>query len=509
MTTLLLLLLSSCSAEWFLPDDYVLACSQDEDCPGGQTCNLDFSSCVDPNQPICGNGVVELGELCDSGIYNTDVYGAVIDDVTPCRTDCQGEPPYCGDGIVQSGEACDDGNREDDNNGCSLTCQRLGECGDGEVQYYFEACDDGNVETEACDYGVKDCVVCVAPGFEGDGRPESASELGCEYRSRKGSWCGDGVVQQRGIVAGIDTLEWEGCDPGSEEYPVAPVACDSLDPAWGTNTATCLSNCVGYNIQGCDNENMVYVPSGPFMMGCHEFLHNDCEEDEGPFHQVYLDAYLIDRTEVRAGAYKECVDSGACEYTGSTTASLRTFNNGRDSHPINLMTWTAANEYCLAQGKQLPTEAQWEKAARGTDGRTFPWGSAIPSCDWAVCIGFYYDPDDAEANASGFISGNGCGKDRTWEVGSMEAGASPYGVHDIAGNVWEWVSDIYASDYYSQTPADGWSNPEGPNTGERYVLRGGAFNHPTDDLRIADRSNLPADSKYVSFGFRCARRLID
>ena len=91
----------------------------------------------------------------------------------------------------------------------------------------------------------------------------------------------------------------------------------------------------------------------------------------------------------------------------------------------------------------------------------------------------------------------------------MEAGASPYGVHDIAGNVWEWVSDIYASDYYSQTPADGWSNPEGPNTGERYVLRGGAFNHPTDDLRIADRSNLPADSKYVSFGFRCARRLID
>lgn len=76
---------TGCTAEWSLPDDYVLACSQDEDCPGTQTCNLDFSSCVDPNQPVCGNGVVELGELCDSGIYNTDVYGAVIDDVTHSR----------------------------------------------------------------------------------------------------------------------------------------------------------------------------------------------------------------------------------------------------------------------------------------------------------------------------------------------------------------------------------------------------------------------------------------
>ena len=152
--------IAGCTAEWKIPDDYVLECEQDADCPGEQTCNLESSSCVDPNQPICGNGVTEFGEDCDAGQYNTDSYTIPAASMTPCNSSCSGAPPYCGDGIIEQDiEQCDNGatNSDDYNDSlidlekCNATCTGFrAHCGDG-VRAESETCDDGidNVD----DYG--------------------------------------------------------------------------------------------------------------------------------------------------------------------------------------------------------------------------------------------------------------------------------------------------------------------------------------------------------------------
>jgi formylglycine-generating enzyme required for sulfatase activity len=225
---------------------------------------------------------------------------------------------------------------------------------------------------------------------------------------------------------------------------------------------------------------MVYVPPGTFWMGC-SVSHS---ENECPSHEVYLDGFYIDTTEVTAGAYKACVDTGSCAYEGSTTDETRTYNNGKDDHPINHVSYSDAQTYCEWLGKRLPTEAEWEKAAGGTDGRKYPWGNEEPTCDLAWfsnCLG------------------------DTQSVGSLSAGASPYGAMDMAGNVYEWTVDWYSSDYYEQTPAEGWVNPEGPVSGNSRVLRGGSFYGTANGLRVSNRVNRYPDNRHFRNGFRCAQ----
>ncbi|MEM9455848.1 MAG: SUMF1/EgtB/PvdO family nonheme iron enzyme [Myxococcota bacterium] len=234
---------------------------------------------------------------------------------------------------------------------------------------------------------------------------------------------------------------------------------------------------------------MVEVPGGEFEMGSNAF------SNEQPIRQVWVDTFWIDETEVTVEAYKECVDAGVC-----TEPSTGTYCNwsqggpvaGRENHPVNCVSWFQAEAYCeWVQGgtKRLPTEAEWEKAARGTDGRVYPWGDTPqPSCDRLVM-------SDAAAG------GAGCGTGATWEVGSMPLGASPYGVQDMAGNVWEWVADWYG--YYD---AGETNNPVGPRNGTSRVLRGGSwFFDFTSIFRAAYRdSNDPTDSGN-GVGLRCAR----
>jgi formylglycine-generating enzyme required for sulfatase activity len=235
----------------------------------------------------------------------------------------------------------------------------------------------------------------------------------------------------------------------------------------------------------------VLVPAGEFLMGSTN-ADRDAVSDEKPQRKVYLDAYRIDRTEVTNAMYAQCVAAGACKApTNSISATRRNYYADPQyaNYPVIYVSWDAAQTYCKWGGGRLPTEAEWEKAARGPstgsgDGRIYPWGNEAPTCDR-----LNYD------------SGRACIGDTT-PVGAYPQGASPYGALDMAGNVWEWVADWYDEKYYAAAPA---RNPPGPSSGQSRVLRGGSWYYYLRNVRAAIRNrNAPG---YVdnNVGFRCAR----
>jgi sulfatase modifying factor 1 len=234
-------------------------------------------------------------------------------------------------------------------------------------------------------------------------------------------------------------------------------------------------------------KNMVYIPAGEFDMGCNEVLDRSCGEDEKPYHRVYLDAYCLDRLEVSTRDYEACVKAGVCSRT-VVGGECNLGNAGRKQYPINCISWDRAARYCRWKGQRLPTEAEWEKAARGTDGRIYPWGNTSPTCAYAVF------PERKEEP--------GCGKKRAWKSGSKPKGVSPSGVMDLAGNLLEWVSDLYDPYYYQTLPR---RNPRGPFSGIVHILRGGDWRHGTvHTLRSSDRNPIWGALWYSNWGFRCA-----
>jgi formylglycine-generating enzyme len=233
---------------------------------------------------------------------------------------------------------------------------------------------------------------------------------------------------------------------------------------------------------------MVEVPQGSFWMGCAP-ADTQCRPDESPYHEVFLDGFEIDETEVTVSAYSSCVEAGGCDPPVNAWANCNEPLEGRDDHPINCIDFVQAQSYCAWAGKRLPTEAEWEKTARGADGRIYPWGNTSPDCTLAII-------------SSG---GAGCGLSSTWPVGSAPAGASPYGALDMAGNVQEWVSDRYGDDYYSNSPS---SNPTGPADGIYRVLRDGNWELSSPALfRSSTRDFRTAGYSRVYLGFRCASSL--
>ncbi len=223
----------------------------------------------------------------------------------------------------------------------------------------------------------------------------------------------------------------------------------------------------------------VYVPAGSFQMGS-----DSGDADEQPVHPVTLDAFWIDQTEVTNKMYALCVDSGKCSPPSSTKSYTRDSYYGNapyDNYPVIYVSWNDANAYCEWAGRRLPTEAEWEKAARGTDGRTYPWGDAAPG---STRLNYNRNVGD------------------TTEVGNYPEGASPYGALDMAGNVWEWVSDWYDGGYYSNSPSE---NPLGPDSGQYRVLRGGSWYSSGNYVRAADHSWDEPGYVYYGIGFRCAR----
>jgi eukaryotic-like serine/threonine-protein kinase len=204
--------------------------------------------------------------------------------------------------------------------------------------------------------------------------------------------------------------------------------------------------------------------------------YNDADSDEQPEHRVWLDAFWIYQTEVTNAMYRQCVEEDACQLPGDTTKYQ---DADYADHPVVRLSWYDADAYCQWSGGQLPTEAQWEKAARGTDGRKYPWGNESLTCSLA--------------NYSGCIDG-------TAPVGSYDAGVSPYGALDMAGNVWEWVADWYDISYYSRSP---YENPAGPTDGNFRVIRGGSWFADDRYLRVSFRLRYYPDFSVNYFGFRC------
>jgi serine/threonine-protein kinase len=225
---------------------------------------------------------------------------------------------------------------------------------------------------------------------------------------------------------------------------------------------------------------MLYVPAGAFWMGS-DVNDPDADDDEKTQHQVTLDAFWIDRTEVTNGQYRRCVGDGACRQPSSITSSTRDSYYGNpdfDDYPVLYVDWQQAGAYCAWAGKRLPTEAEWEKAARGTDKRTYPWGEGIDCnrANYGLCVG------------------------ETARVGNYPSGASAYGAQDMAGNVWEWTSSLYepypydAQDGREDLEADGWR-----------VVRGGSWYVIEGFVRAAFRGRNEPSLANNDVGFRCAR----
>lgn len=245
-----------------------------------------------------------------------------------------------------------------------------------------------------------------------------------------------------------------------------------------------------------DGKVMVRIPAGTFVMGTKPD-ERDAAKEEQPQHEVYVDEFWIDRTETTNAQYRKCVEAGACrppERNISYTRESYYDNEEFDDYPVIWVSWDDANAYCKWAGKRLPTEAEWEKAARGIEPRRYPWGDEWPDgrlvnlCD-ANC-GFDYSHDDIDDKYAD-----------TSPVGNYPEGANPYGLLDMAGNVWEWVSDWYAEDYYEWATT---KNPQGPQYGDERVMRGGAWNMWQSDLRTAAREKGAPYLTYPNVGIRCA-----
>jgi len=245
-----------------------------------------------------------------------------------------------------------------------------------------------------------------------------------------------------------------------------------------------------------DGMTQLHVPEGTFHRGGLDIF---AENDEVPPRQVGINSFWIDQVEVTNGMYGLCVASGSCEPPVKTNSDNRAdyFRNPEfKDYPVVYVTWREARIYCEWAGRRLPTEAEWERAARGDDMRTYPWGDEPPTAEFANLNNDLGD---------------------TSRVGSYAAGASPFGALDMAGNIWEWVADYYDVAYYVEAPD---VNPTGPaDRIGKYsrVIRGGSFQDPPVNLRISNRgyelgpnpSVLPIDPAYygrssVKIGFRCA-----
>ena len=243
-----------------------------------------------------------------------------------------------------------------------------------------------------------------------------------------------------------------------------------------------------------DGSTVIKIPAGTFTMGSND------GDDEKPVHLVYLDEYYIDKHEVTNRQYKQfCDATGRSNPSDPDFLGMTNYFTNFPDYPVVNVSWDDATAYCRWAGKRLPTEAEWEKAARGTDSRKYPWGNSAPGssrngnfadesakrryADWTIINGY----DDGYVN--------------TAPVGTFPSGASPYGCLDMAGNVWEWSSDWYSNDYYGQSASN---NPSGPSSGSARVFRGGSWGGNARYMRCAGRYRHEPSARYDGLGFRCA-----
>jgi eukaryotic-like serine/threonine-protein kinase len=255
-----------------------------------------------------------------------------------------------------------------------------------------------------------------------------------------------------------------------------PTSTPTHTPAF---TPTPILHIGSTQVSSVDGMVQVYVPAGEFLMGSDE---NDtmAHNNEKPQHTVFLNAYWIDRTEVTTAMYAQCQAAGICNGIPLNSRNEGSYygSSQYNNYPVINVYWDDAVAYCQWVGRRLPSEAEWEKAARGTDGQIYPWGNQIPNND---LLNFNLNMDD------------------TTQVGIYLAGASPYGILDMAGNVWEYVNDFYDPNYYSSSPSE---NPGGPPSGQYHVIRGGSNTSIGEEVRVTNRNINNINFSYDR-GFRC------
>ncbi len=363
-------------------------------------------------------------------------------------------------------------------NGSSVTSVGA-DCGSGAT------CVDGACQPHVCTPATLFCDGSTLKTCAPDGMSVSKSQL-----CGGGYWCGVGVSGDAGCQANV-------CDPGT---PVCDGVTATTCKADGSGYAPLGVNC-GLSGKNCSDgacvagvPGMVLIPAGTFWMGCNATKDTGCDTNESPQHKVTLSAYYMDLTETTVAQYKACVDAGVCTVPSAVQPTQYATYPGLTTNPVNFVSWTQSQAYCKWRGAafDLPTEAQWEMAARGscelngsTAGdagcaaamRTYPWGGTAPSVSYAVF--------SVAVTAT---------------VGSKPAGDSPYGLHDMAGNVWEWNRDGYGP--YG---AGAMTDPVGPGGASARVLRGGGFYAGAVYLRAGSRYDVTPSYAATDLGLRCIR----
>ena len=228
---------------------------------------------------------------------------------------------------------------------------------------------------------------------------------------------------------------------------------------------------------------LIYIPAGEFSMGSSEYDSNHYE-DEVPQHTVFIDSFWISKTQITNAMFAECVKADACKYSVSHTKNPHYLDPEYADHPVVYIPWDMAQTYCSWTGGRLPTEAEWEKAARGLKGAKYPWGLQEP---------LYSIEGQLFTNANNVIGD-------TTPAGLFLEGESYYGVLDMGGNVREWVLDWYDPDYYQYSSYD---NPTGPDSGEKKVLKGASYLDPYIYARVSNRLAHDPKSSGAIRGFRC------
>jgi formylglycine-generating enzyme required for sulfatase activity len=329
----------------------------------------------------------------------------------------------------------------------------------------------------------------LLPVGRGQKAPEAVQKVPTQPEVGKmsgkwGRWAAIGglvIVVALGVVFGNSLLNRGQKTPGPLAGLATPTAADTTARV---PTQTPMPTTVSTWTRPADGMVMVPVPAGTFSMGS-----NNGDSNQQPVHNVTLDAYWIDSTEVTNDMYGMCVSAGTCQPPTSPSSTIRDSyygNSTYDNYPVIFVSWNDAQSYCEWAGARLPTEAEWEKTARGMDGRIYPWGNDSPSKSF---LNFNNDIGDTNA------------------VGRYSSGVSPYGALDMGGNVMEWVNDWYNAKYYQNSPS---SNPTGPASGKSRVLRGGSWADNELSVRSTSRNwlewfYLNPSVSYSNIGFRCAR----
>lgn len=326
---------------------------------------------------------------------------------------------------------------------------------------------------------------------------EKKGEKPIPVRSKTGGqfayWFGGFIVLVLGIIF-LSSLYNPTSTPqptpeNTQTQTIATLVQDTVEPSvtitprsTSTSANTPISTPLPTEITDAKGVPMVLVPAGEFLMGSDDF-----NTSEKPAHRVYLADFFIDKYETTNAEYTACVEAGVCDLPkelGSYDRKSYYGNPAFDNYPVIHVDWDMSKTYCEWRGAQLPTEAQWEKAARGTDGRTYPWGEGINQ----------------------YLANYGRNLRDTTAVGTYENGRSIFGAYDMTGNVHEWVADWYSETYYQNSPA---SNPLGPDSGVYRVVRGGSWAAPVEYLRISLRGwQIPDDTDMFGIGFRCAKDVI-